>query len=99
MYEARFHEVLCEVQLRRPDLIPFMVDVPEDYGIARSFRRGSDSEALSRGVSQTDIDAMNRWRNLEKAKGRRPTFGSMREHYADERITALERSLRYSSVL
>ena len=98
-YEARFHEALAEVQFRRPDLIPITVDVPEDYGISRSFRRGSDSEALSRGVSQTDIDAMNRWRNVEKAKGRRPAFGSMREHYADVRITALERSLRYSAAL
>jgi hypothetical protein len=98
-YEARFYDALAEVQFRQPDLIPVTVDIPEDYGIARSFRRGSDSEALSQGVSQTDIDAMNRWRTVEKAKGRCPAFGSMQEHYADVRNTALDRSLRNSAAL
>jgi hypothetical protein len=99
VYEPFFHEVLTEVQLRRPDLIPESVDVPEDYGVGLSFRRGSDSEAIARGVNSGDIDAMNRWRIVERARGRRPTFSSMREYYADVRITALDRSLRYSSAL
>jgi hypothetical protein len=47
IYEARFHDALGKVQFRQPDLIPITVDVPEDYGISRSIRRGSDSEALS----------------------------------------------------
>jgi hypothetical protein len=98
-YEACFHEILGEIQLSRPDLIPVNVDVPEDYGIGRSFRRGSDSEALARGVSPSDVDAMNRWRSVEKAKGRRPAHASMREYYADVRIAALDRSLRYSVAL
>ena len=98
-YETSFHEVLIEVQSRRPDLIPASVDVAEDYGVGRSFRRGSDSEAMARGVDSGDIDAMNRWRTVEQARGRCPTFSSMREHYVDVRITALDRSLRYSSIL
>jgi hypothetical protein len=99
IFEPWFHEVLIEVQARRPDLIPSSVDVAEDYGVGRSFRRGSDSEAVARGVDSNDIDAMNRWRVVERAKGRRPNFSSMREHYADVRIMALDRSLRYSSAL
>jgi hypothetical protein len=99
VYETYFHEALTDVQVRRPDLIPETVDVPEDYGVGRSFRRGSDSEAIARGVDSNDIDAMNRWRTVERARGRRPVFSSMREHYADVRITALDRSLRYSSAL
>jgi hypothetical protein len=42
---------------------------------------------------------MNQWRNVEKAKGRHPAFGSMQEHYADVRIAALDRSLCYSTAL
>lgn len=98
-YEPSFHEVLIEVQANNPNLIPASVDVVEDYGVGRSFRRGSDSEAVARGVDSSDIDAMNRWRIVERARGRRPVFSSMREHYADVRIMALDRSLRYSSVL
>ena len=99
IYEPSFHEVLIEVQAKRMDLIPTSVDVVEDYGVGRSFRRGSDSEAVARGVDSSDIDAMNRWRIVERARGRRPVFSSMREYYADVRITALDRSLRYSSAL
>jgi len=99
IYESRFFEILTEIQGVSPDLIPASVDVAEDYGIGRSFRRGSDSEAIARGVDSSDIDAMNRWRIVERARGRRPVFSSMREHYADVRIMGLDRSLRYSSVL
>jgi hypothetical protein len=98
-YEQAFYEVLEEVQRDRPDLIPTSVDVGEDFGLGRSFRRGSDSEAIARGVDAKDIDAMNRWRAVENARGRRPVFRSMRDHYADVRITALDMSLRYSSAL
>ena len=99
VYESRFFEILSEIQEVNKELIPETVDVVEDYGIGRSFRRGSDSEAIARGVDSSDIDAMNRWRIVERAQGRRPVFSSMREHYADVRIMALDRALRYSSVL
>jgi hypothetical protein len=98
-YEACFHDVLREIQMSRPDLIPVNVNVAEDYGLGRSFRQGLDSEALARGVSPVDVDAMNRWRSIEKAKGRRPAHASMREYYADVRIASLDRSLRYSATL
>jgi hypothetical protein len=99
VYESRFFEILSEIQEVNKELIPETVDVVEDYGIGRSFRRGSDSEAIARGVDSSDIDAMNRWRIVERAQGRWPVFSSMREHYADVRIMALDRALRYSSVL
>jgi hypothetical protein len=47
VYEACFYEVLIKVQSRRMDLIPALLDVVEDYGVGRSFRQGSDSEALA----------------------------------------------------
>ena len=98
-YEVRFFEVLSEIQQEDSELIPASVDVAEDYGVGRSFRRGSDSEAIAWGVDSSDIDAMNRWRVVERAKGRHPVFNSMREHYADVRIMGLDRALRYSSIL
>lgn len=69
-YEACFYDVLGKVQFRQPDLIPVTINIPEDYGMSHFFRWGSGSEALSQGVSQMDIDTMNRWKNVEKAKGR-----------------------------
>ena len=39
---------VARVQSSFPDLIRESVDVHEEYGISRSFRRGSNSEALNR---------------------------------------------------
>jgi hypothetical protein len=39
----------------------------------RTFRRTSDSVAIKMGISQVDIDVVNRWQTLEKAKGSRPS--------------------------
>jgi hypothetical protein len=55
--------------------------------------------ALARGVDAKDIDFMNRWRTVENARGRRPVFQAMRDHYGDVRITSLDMSLRYTSAL
>ena len=48
------------------------VNVSEEYGVSRSFRRGATAEARNRKVAENEIDAVNRWRNVENAKGRRP---------------------------
>jgi hypothetical protein len=99
VYESWFFEILMEIQGTNKELILESVEVAEDYGIRGSFRRGSDSEAIARGVDSSDIDAMNRWRIVERARGRWPVFSSMQEHYVDVRIVALDRALHYSSVL
>ena len=91
-------EVLAEIQEERPDLISPTVDV-NDYGLSRTWRRTSTSVALARGVDAQDIDFMNRWRTVENARGRRPVFQAMRDHYGDVRITSLDMSLRYTSAL
>ena len=97
VYEATFHEMLLRIQSRDADLIAPEVDVREEYGISRSFRRGSDTHAKNQGVSGPDIDAMNRWRTIESAKGRRPRM-NMRDHYSEVRqmLTTL---LRYPTAL
>ena len=97
VYEATFHEMLIRIQIRLPDLIAPEINVREEYGISRSFRRGSDTHAKNQGVSGLDIDVMNRWRTIESAKGRRPRM-NMRDHYSEVRqmLTSL---LRYPTAL
>jgi hypothetical protein len=57
--EPRFFDRLEHVQVIRPDLIPPTDDVVEEYGIYRSFRRGSTSEATNQGLPPEVIDMNN----------------------------------------
>jgi len=85
------------VQSSRPDLIPLEVNVYEEYGISRSFLQGVTTEARNRGVDENDINAMNRWRNVENAKGKRPRL-KMQDHYSDIRMM-VPTLLRFSAAL
>jgi hypothetical protein len=66
-------------------LIAEDVQVLEEYGLSRSFRRGATSEARARGIDRDDVDLTNRWRSFEGAKGKRPRM-AMRDHYSDIRL-------------
>ena len=44
-------------------------DLAENYHVYRSFRRGSESRAVSMEVSVADRYQVNRWRKKEKATG------------------------------
>jgi len=70
--ELELMDRLHRIQLRSPELIPREVNVYEDYGISRLFRRGATTQAKNQRVSKEDIDAMNRWWTSETAQGRRP---------------------------
>jgi len=96
-FEPQFFDRLESIQSLRPDLIPPTDNVSEEYGIYRSFRRGSTSAATNNGLPPEVIEANNRWRKFHQAGASRPSL-SMREHYADIRLT-LNQSLRYSSLL
>jgi hypothetical protein len=85
------------VQQQHPDIIPAEVQVSEEFGISRSFRRGATSESRARGTSAADIDVANRWRSFEGAKGHRPRL-AMRDHYADIRLL-IPALLRFSDNL
>jgi hypothetical protein len=52
------------------------------YQAFRTFRRTSDTRAMEMNVSNDDIDVVNRWKSVEKAKGTRPGR-PMRQHYAE----------------
>ena len=49
-----------QIQRKFPEFIKPVVDVHEDYGFYRSFRRGSNSEAINRGVLETVKDRNNK---------------------------------------
>lgn len=85
LYEREILERFQMIQERHPEIISRDVQVLEEYGLSRSFRRGATSEARARGVDPDDIDLTNRWRNFESARGRRPRM-SMRDHYSDIRL-------------
>jgi hypothetical protein len=50
--------------------------------VYRTLRRTSDTRALDKKVSKSDIDVMNQWKYLERADNNRPHH-PMRQHYAE----------------
>ena len=96
-FEGEILGRITRVQSYYPRLIMSSIDVQEEYGLSRSFRRGSNSEALNRGVSKTSIYRNNRWRKVDRA-GARKAKPPMRDHYT-EVLVALKRYLEYSQAL
>jgi hypothetical protein len=96
-YEYDILNELDNIQKEQPDIIGEGVNVFEEFGVSRSFRRGSDAHAINQGVSTSDIERNNRWRSVESA-GPKQAHLRMIHHYSDARhiIKAL---LRYSAPL
>jgi hypothetical protein len=95
--EMELLDRLQEIQNSYEDLIPKEVNVHEEYGLARSFRRGATTQARNAGVSENDINAMNRWRSSEQAKGYKPK-AKMQDHYSEIR-RMVSTLLRFSQAL
>ena len=95
--QNRVHDQLLKVQYNYPNVIPTSVDVQEEYGISRSFRRGATTQARNQRVSVHDIEAANRWRNVENAQDRKINQ-PMRDHYL-EVSQILPTPLRFSAAL
>jgi hypothetical protein len=96
-YEPRFFEQLNFVRARHQDLFPPGINVENDFGLSRSGRRVSATEAANQGVPAEIIEMICRWRKVERAQGRAPNLG-MREHYM-EVTQSIETHLRYSRPL
>ena len=83
--DGLFHEVLEDTYDSKPSLFPSDIDSKETlrdrYHAFRSFRRSSDTRAIEKGVSQLDIEVINRWKFVKKSKGKRPKM-KMSMHYA-----------------
>lgn len=95
--DVLFHDIMRQVQERRPDLLPVNVIVHDEYSVRRSLRRGSTSEAQNVQVPKEVIEANNRWRKHMRSRGILPSM-DMIERYSDAKasITAL---VRYSTLL
>jgi len=97
LIEAEIMDRLQGIKDSQAGLIPADVDIYEDFGISRSFRRGATSTARIRGVEDKHVTLINRWRVFENAKGRRPTL-SMKDHYSDIQIL-LPELVKFSKAL
>jgi hypothetical protein len=96
-FEEEVFGLLEDIQAERPDLIAPELEVREDFGLARSFRRGATTRAQNAKVDKAVIDYINRWK--EGRDGDTPYFqGGMRVHYADQRQMA-ETLMQYSLAL
>ena len=65
--------------------------------MSRSLRRGATTEAQNQNVEEPDIQRNNRWRKVEAAGHKKPTF-VMREHYTEIK-QAVKALLRFSQAL
>ena len=78
-------DVLQEIYEEDATVFPADVDSKDSLGkfyqCYRTFRNTSNTRALERKVSPSDIDVVNRWRSVEQAKGKRPSR-QMKQHYA-----------------
>lgn len=83
--DDHFIEVLEEMYEEKPSLFPPSItkkdDIVNSYSVFRSLRRSSDTRAIEKNVSHTDITLFNRWSVVEKAQGNRAGF-PMYQHYA-----------------
>jgi hypothetical protein len=93
-FAEEFYCVLFVIREEEPTLFEPTMDIIEDYHLARSLRRGATTRATNAGVSQPDIDWINRW----STEGKELIDGSMRVIYSG-RKQMLETFLHFSKAL
>jgi hypothetical protein len=96
-YEWDILQELEKIQKDSPNIIDENVNVLEEYGVSRSFRRGSDTHALNQGVSVVDVERNNRWRSVEHAGSKKVVLRMI--HHYEEVSQMLKSLLRYSAPL
>ena len=96
-YEDDILGELENVQKETNNIIGEHVRVYDDFGVSRSFRRGSDAHALNQQVSTIDIEINNRWRSIDSAGGKAPRLRMI--HHYSELKALLKARLRYSASL
>lgn len=93
---AMLRHYLGEIQHTDSKLIPPDDDVIANYSFTRSLRKAAQSSARAAGLKADVQDAMNRWKKIERAQGRRPRF-NMRDHYSNV-VAMMPVTWRYSYV-
>ena len=82
------HPALARVQARLPNLIGEGTRVEEEYSASRSFKRGATAQARNMDIPRDVIEANNRWRQDEKARGSTPHL-TLLERYTDAKASVL----------
>ena len=82
--DSLLYPLLRRVQEIHPDFIGEEVNVEDEYSVSRSLKRGATSQVRNQQIPQDVIEANNRWRQREKARGATPHM-SLLERYADAR--------------
>lgn len=95
--EGYIMDTLQALKDEEQSVIPPDLDCFEQFGISRSFRRGSTSTARTRGVDEKLVVLINRWRKFEQSKGKRPVM-EMQDHYSGLEIIIPE-IVKYSQAL
>ena len=97
-WEGPVLDRIKDIQNRYPHIISPELDVYDEYGVSRSFRRGSNTHVrnmLGPTNGQMVVDFNNRWRKFDRAQGRMPSLG-MSDYYT-EIHQALPRLIQYSA--
>lgn len=92
-----FLDTLEAVRFQKPTLISADVDIPEDYGVLRSFGKGADSEAANRGTSTVVIELNGCWRKKFQSGASYPNI-TIRKHYTNVWLV-LDKLLEFSGFL
>lgn len=77
-----FHPLLMRVQESNPSLIEETAIIDEEYSVSRSFKRGATAQARNVSIPREVIEANNRWRQKERARGQTPHM-TLLERYTD----------------
>ena len=65
------HSYLKQIQAEKPKLIAPTDPVEDSYSLHCTFWRTAEGKALVTNLDLGDQNAMNRWRKIEVAKGKR----------------------------
>lgn len=84
--DGLFLPLLSRVQTTKPHLIGSDVDVEDEYSTSRSLKRGATAQARNKQIPSDVIEANNRWRKMERARGATPHM-SLLDRYTDARAS------------
>ena len=96
-----FLQLLGEIYEDQPELFGSEVndatELPDNFNVFRSFRRGSESRAVAMKVSESDRYVVNRWKKKEAA-GSNKTSHAIDQHYVDINLVK-EAFMRYTKAM
>ena len=95
-YDAVLHDQLRTVQQQPDSCLDKDDDIEANYSFFRTFRKSAEDRARAAHLDSNIQNAMNRWKKIERAKGKRPRF-DMIDHYSSARAL-MPVTWRYSYV-